>query len=432
MKSCLIRVLKKFNEDKNGNIAIIFAFALLPLLASVCFAIDFSRASDARAHLQSFADQAVLAGTSDQSLQLTGLQESSKPAITKIVQDSFNASASSYGYVQGVSSAITVTIDSAQITVKIDYAAQIDSILGSIFRSDYSITGSSQSINTLNSQTYIDFYMVLDVSQSMGIAATDVDQADLIRATQDLGNGISGCAFACHQINPDLPNRTSSTTNLTNEQIARQVGVILQIDVMKTAVSGVLDLASKPLAQNVYRFGLYPFNYSVTTALDLSSDINAIKSTLGGIDLGDWGPTYGNTYFPEMFAGMMSRIKKSGEGKTQQDSKKILFLVTDGVNNVLRQGDAESADITAMSPDGCNAIKALGIRIAVLQTKYPALDWGTYQDVIRPMLPTIQTNLQSCASPGLYYLATDSTAITKGLQDLFSKSVIDKGSRLTQ
>jgi Flp pilus assembly protein TadG len=60
----LRRALLAFRRDRRGNVAVIFAIALLPLLAFVGVAIDYSMASRARAKLQAAADAASVAALS--------------------------------------------------------------------------------------------------------------------------------------------------------------------------------------------------------------------------------------------------------------------------------------------------------------------------------------------------------------------------------
>lgn len=56
------RRLDAFGRDRGGNVAVIFSFALLPLLGVVGGAIDFHRASHDTAGLQAAFDAAALAG----------------------------------------------------------------------------------------------------------------------------------------------------------------------------------------------------------------------------------------------------------------------------------------------------------------------------------------------------------------------------------
>jgi Flp pilus assembly protein TadG len=52
---------RRFVADRGGNVAITFGVLLIPLVLAAGTAVDFSRASGAKAHLQSAADAAVLA-----------------------------------------------------------------------------------------------------------------------------------------------------------------------------------------------------------------------------------------------------------------------------------------------------------------------------------------------------------------------------------
>ena len=60
-------MLKQLVRSKDGNVATIFALALLPLLGSAGAAIDYARASTDRAKLQNAVDVALIAGANDGS-----------------------------------------------------------------------------------------------------------------------------------------------------------------------------------------------------------------------------------------------------------------------------------------------------------------------------------------------------------------------------
>ncbi len=55
------------------------------------------------------------------------------------------------------------------------------------------VTGSS--VATATMPNYIDFYLLLDNSPSMGVGATPADVALMVKNTSD------SCAFACHDLN---------------------------------------------------------------------------------------------------------------------------------------------------------------------------------------------------------------------------------------
>jgi Flp pilus assembly protein TadG len=77
--------LYECRRDQSGNVAILFALAVIPLFAAVGMALDISRASSARAGLQSALDATALALSKDAPQDLTTAQLNQK------AQDYFNA-----------------------------------------------------------------------------------------------------------------------------------------------------------------------------------------------------------------------------------------------------------------------------------------------------------------------------------------------------
>jgi Flp pilus assembly protein TadG len=59
---------KRFAKDRRGSIVVIFALVLIPVLAAVGAAIDFSRAGNAKNRLQTSLDAALLAAARDATL----------------------------------------------------------------------------------------------------------------------------------------------------------------------------------------------------------------------------------------------------------------------------------------------------------------------------------------------------------------------------
>lgn len=56
-----------YHRDRNANVAIVFAICLIPLLAAIGGAVDFSRYYDTRAAVQNALDASVLAGAAENS-----------------------------------------------------------------------------------------------------------------------------------------------------------------------------------------------------------------------------------------------------------------------------------------------------------------------------------------------------------------------------
>jgi hypothetical protein len=78
----------------------------------------------------------------------------------------------------------------------------------------------------------------------------------------------------------------------------------------------------------------------------------------------------------------------------------------------------------------CTTLKNRGIKIAVLYTTYlplPTNSW--YNSWISPFANSIATNMQACASPGLYFEVSPTQGISAAMTALFQKAV--QSARLT-
>jgi hypothetical protein len=112
-----------------------------------------------------------------------------------------------------------------------------------------------------------------------------------------------------------------------------------------------------------------------------------------------------------------------------------MFLVSDGVEDDNTGICLKTLDGTRcqapFDPTFCTTVKARGIRIAVLYTVYlplPTNSW--YNTWVAPWQNQIATNMQSCASPGLYFSVTTDGDISAAMQALFQQTVAT--ARLSQ
>jgi Flp pilus assembly protein TadG len=70
VRSVLFRQIGRFRGDETGNIAIIFAITLVPLLGGISAAVDYSLANRERTKTQAVLDAAVLAGVQEATSSL--------------------------------------------------------------------------------------------------------------------------------------------------------------------------------------------------------------------------------------------------------------------------------------------------------------------------------------------------------------------------
>jgi hypothetical protein len=125
----------------------------------------------------------------------------------------------------------------------------------------------------------------------------------------------------------------------------------------------------------------------------------------------------------------------NAKGDTPQE---VLFFVTDGVEDQYENPALNPTSDTAgrqqylmnSNYDWCSAVKNRGIRIAVLYTTYdPIPNNGWYASFdgsgngISSFQPQIATQLQTCASPGLYFQVDTGGDISAAMSALFTSAV---------
>jgi Flp pilus assembly protein TadG len=328
----------------------------------------------------------------------------------------------------------------------------------------------------------INFYLLLDDSPSMAIGATSSDINTLIANTQKQvdSTGFKGCGFACHETNPSADN-LGNAGGIDNYQLARNLSLTLRIDRVTSAVQSLMNTAKSVsnTNRNTYGVAIYTYDYQlnssspifapsgkpgvvqtpVTPKTTTSYTVAAIQSAASAIQV---LPVYKNNWLTSSnnnsdadtsIAGALYGLNKimptpgNGTNVAKDTPQEVVFLVTDGVDDVNISTDpyTSTCDQTLsgkrcqqpLDPAICTTIKNRNIRIAVLYTEYDdsALN-GTnswYDTWIHPFngsSSTIETNLQSCASPGLYTKVATDGDVTIALQALFLKVASDP--RLTQ
>ena len=144
---------------------------------------------------------------------------------------------------------------------------------------------------------------------------------------------------------------------------------------------------------------------------------------------GDVGTNYDNSLGKLSQASYIPAPGK-GSNQTGDTPQKVLFIVTDGVEDELYGGARleQAMNNLGNAPDGnssptnwCTTIKNRGIQIAILYTDYlPVTTNNWYNQKIKPIQSSIGPALQACASPGLFYDAAIGADLGAALASLFS------------
>jgi Flp pilus assembly protein TadG len=198
-------LISSFLANARGNVAVITALSALPIISAIGCAVDYSVATTIKTKLQAAADAATLAAVSANSpLVATAKAMTGNGAVSNgatYTQSFFDSNLSSSPANTGYNSptrTATVTKSGTTVAATLSFTAVVPTFfLGIIGHPTISLAGQSTSSYTLPS--YIDFYLMLDVSGSMGMPSTTAEMTRLQAVNPDnLGQYPSGCTFACH------------------------------------------------------------------------------------------------------------------------------------------------------------------------------------------------------------------------------------------
>jgi Flp pilus assembly protein TadG len=426
-------LLRIFSADRRANVAITFAIAVIPIAMAVGAAVDYSFANRDWVALNGYADMAALSAVNQAGMQLS-THEAKKQA-----EKFFKAQANMLKRGMYTSVKVKVKNGSDGRTAEVTYTASVPTIFLGLFAIN-SIDISGSSTASSGQSTYMDFYLLLDNTPSMGVGATPDDVATMVANTPDQ------CAFACHDL---------STTPNDYYGLAKKLGVTTRIDVVRSATQQLMDTATSTRnVSNQFRMAIYTFGSSdkssgLTKIYSLSSDLTSAKSAADNIDLmAVQYQNYNNdqdTDFDGVLQKMNNEIDNPGDGTTPSKPMKMVFLVSDGVSDAYYPSTCTKPTTGGrcqepITVDNCTALKNRGIKIAVLYTTYLALPTDSwYMTWIDPFNPgpygpsvnsEIAKSMQACASPGYYFEVSPTDGIAEAMNALFNKAVQE--ARLTK
>lgn len=436
---------RRFLTRRDGNVAILSAFIMLLCIFAVAMGVDYTFARQRQDQINGFADSAALMAVSPNMMTQTST------AVATAAQNEFLAQLATMPGVTYAPANITVTVTDTPLatglnrTAVLKYTASSTNIFSSILGvKTLPLGGTSSSTNGISPK--INFYLLLDTSPSMEIAATSAGITTMVNATSSQG----GCAFGCHETNPaaDNLNNPKETSCVSggpfknggedNYALARCLGVTLRIDLVNQAVQNFMSYAPQTATKNntSYQVAVYTMDYSLnniqamtsnfTSAATATANLSAVtvydNSCLTKTNCNNDEDSYLDTSLGNMNSAMPTPgLGTNNSGDTPQE---VLFIVSDGVNDYNYNGRVMAPINTQVTPDWCSQIKARGIRIAFLYTTYNPLPTNSfYVNNIQPFQSQIAADAQNCASPGLFYQVSTDGDISAALQALFQEAV---------
>jgi len=407
----------------------------IPLIFAVGAGVDYGSANMAKAKLDAVADTAALAAVDHQNITATAA------AAQTAAQNTFSAEAANLPNVAVNNATVTVTDSTTGRTAVVNYTAtKTNTFMGLFGYPTTTITGSSTAQAGLT--TNINFYLLLDNSPSMNIAATTAGINTMVANTQAQG----GCAFACHESHPSSDN-LGNPGGVDNYTLAQNLGVVTRMENLATATQALMNSAAAMEGPNQqYQVAIYTFNNSSLNTIQLlTSNLANAEQAAANINVEE---VYSNNWLTKTdqnndtdtdFESPMSAINSimplPGTGTPSSTPQEVLFIVTDGVDDEVSSSCSQTLDGNRcqqpFNTTWCTTVKNRGIQIAVLYTEYlplPTNSW--YNDWIAPFQSQIGPNMQSCASPGMFFTVTTDGDITAAMQTLFQQAVA--AARLTK
>lgn len=441
----MLATLLRFVRSSRGNVAVIFGLSIVPLVYLTGMGVDYSSAALREEQLNAIADAASLAAVTPAMMAQTD------SASVTAAQNTFNAQASSISGITYNSANLTVTVADTitNRTVTVTYTAASTNFFPNVLgEASIALKGTSQAIGAVAPN--INFYLLLDDSPSMAIPATQTGINTMVSNTSSQG----GCAFACHESHPS-GDSLGNPGGEDNYALARALGLTLRIDNLSTATQNLMTTAQTTETANsaTYKMAIYTFDSGFNTIGAMTKNLTTAASEAANIaveevyDNNNLTSSNDNSDEDTNYDNAMSSINSimpnpgNGTNAAGDTPQEILFIVTDGVEDEPTPSGFSTINPTSdtagrqqylmnADTDWCINIKNRGIRIAILYTTYyplPSNGWYTNFDGsgegIGWFQPNIGTQLQNCASPGLYYEVNTGGDISAALSALFQIAV---------
>jgi Flp pilus assembly protein TadG len=458
----------RFRADHRGTVAIIVGLSIIGLVGTAGLGVDYFNALAAKTRLDLASDAAAIAAINTaQSYIGANSAKQTDPALTAGAIAAGEAQAqkvfkSNAGSTMNIAAPpmITMSRSGQMISASVTYQAASPNAFGPMFGvKQMNINGSSSSSLTMGK--YLDFYLLLDVSGSMGVPSTNSEQSRLAAINPDFLNLYpGGCTLACHfTAYQACQNKQGNTVTCQGYNLTRISGtpnaicpqpgtpscIQLRLDAVAYATQQLLHTAQlKETIPNQFQVGLYPFIVNMQSYQPLSANLATVTAAAGTltslIDNGNPnGYGSGGTHFENALPALNNVVTTVGDGSAALKPQPFVFLVTDGAQDNQQQlGNGNwqgSNSATTLNTSNCSLLKNRGITLAILYVPYVAIQnpttiWGNEDGFANANIPNIPPSLKACASPGFYFTANTPQDINNAMQAMFFQSLA--AARLTQ
>ena len=296
---------KDFWRDTGGNFIIMFGLMIVPMFLLMGVGIDYYKELAYKSRLDSAADAAAIAAINTAQAYLTVNGTSAATIAQAKANGEAQAALVFYanaGTEESTAAAVPVpyvNINGQLITATVTYSTTVNSHFGGLTHtiSNQTMTVNGNAASSLTMSTYLDFYLLLDVSGSMSFPTDQPDQVTLQNYAKthygdQLKNYPNGCTFACHGQSSDPAGVAGAMPSFCNipgnagagfcgavgYEFARALGIALRADSVGAAVKNLFTTALATETNvthlaNEFRVGIYPFIDDAIEAATLSSNL---------------------------------------------------------------------------------------------------------------------------------------------------------------
>lgn len=384
-----------------GSVAPTFAFVMVPLIGLAGGTIDYVSMSAGRTTLQNAIDAGTMAAAVSRGAGASVADAERQGA------DVFTRNCTELRYCAGVTPSVKVGSSDVQGTVSGSAPTLFLPVIGI---ESFEVAAASQVKIGVNAG-YEDFYYLIDMSDSISIAADEANKTKLRAVTKPVTTGVpEGCEFACHTVYSGFGPKSLY-------EIARENKVRLREDVLIEAVNASLDQILSSVSgthADRYRVGAWGFSDDIEELSKLTSNSTNVKTKVQKAAI-----TRYNTKYDVVMPKFTKIVGTGYDGSNKDTPRKTAVIVTDGV-----KANYDTNAYGPFDPKMCDELKKANVRVVVINVEYQNATGETYFDArVKPYYTELPGRLKTCASPGFSYTADDPTEIQVTFQKM-AKDVV--------
>ncbi|RYY11182.1 MAG: hypothetical protein EON55_14830, partial [Alphaproteobacteria bacterium] len=232
------RLLRRLRDERGGNVLMVFALALIPLIGLSGLGVDYVRGINYRTHFDRASDAATITAIATARDYIsTNPKNEADPTASALALArtrglaAFRVNAGPMLNSLPLTPNLTVTRTGNVVSASASYASSYESPFSRAMGNLTSIAVSGVSTSSLTLGNYTDFYLLLDTSGSMGFPTSSTAQVQFARLNPDMADAKgNNCAFACHFTgskgfniakNNNIELRIATVSNAVQQLIAK-------------------------------------------------------------------------------------------------------------------------------------------------------------------------------------------------------------------